>query len=749
MRVFTLLLFIAIMNLSSSLPADELKIERLVASPSLSGPVAKGVQISPDGARVTFLQGRPDNQDQLDLWEYRIADGEKRLLVDSTALLGGAEELDEVERARRERARNFSTGIVEYAWSPDGRALLFPLGGDIYYLEPGSAPRRLTRTDATETDARISPNGGYVSFIREQNLYVIDLASGEERAITTRGGGAVSHGMAEFVAQEEMYRYTGYWWAKDDSRLAFTRIDESGVQLKNRYEIDAGGVTTIAQRYPFAGTANAVVELFVMDLDSGALREVTLGEDKDFYLARVNFSPNGTMAVQKQSRDQKSLELIFVDPVTLEHKVILREEQPRWVNLHSDLVFLENGGQFIWTSERSGFNHIYLYEKDGTLVRQLTGGDWALAHEGRAGAGVRAVDESGGYVWFAGFPETTTEKHLYRVPLSGGEIEQMTPAGGWYEASVAADGSFYVENGQGPMRPPYTAIRSATGELLTFITENPLDESHPYHPYLDSHRAYSFGTLAAEDGTPLNYRLALPAGFDPARRYPAVVYLYGGPGHPEVTKTWSVNGRLNGFNQILARSGYVVFTLDNRGTSDRGKAFEDVIYRNMGDFEVRDQLLGLEWLKAQPFVDASNVGIHGWSYGGYMTLMLMTKAPGAFKAGIAGAPVTNWRLYDTHYTERYMGNPNDGDGRYEISSPITYAQNLSDSLLIVHGMADDNVFFDNTVQMIDALQKSAIPFEMMTYPGKRHRIVGEAENTQMWNMYLEFFDRNLKGGRQP
>jgi dipeptidyl-peptidase-4 len=721
-----------------------LTIARLVASPSLSGPVAQGVKISPDGKRVSFLQGRVDDQDQQDLWEYNIADGEKRLLVDSVSLLGGEEELDEVERARRERARIFSTGIVEYEWSPDGKALLFPLGGDLYYLEPGSEPRRLTQTQTTETDAKISPKGRYVSFVREQNLYVIDLETGLEQAITTEGGKAISFGMAEFVAQEEMYRTTGYWWAKDDSRVAFTRIDESGVELKNRYEIDANGVTTVAQRYPFAGTANVLVELFVLDLASGQVREVDLGQDKNFYLARVDFSPDGTLAVQKQSRDQKTLDLIFVDPKTMEQKLVLRELQPHWVNLHSDLNFLDRGELFIWTSERSGFNHIYLYRKDGTLVRQLTEGEWAVAQSGHGGGGVRAVDETGAYVWFAGSRETATEKHLYRVPLAGGEVQQMTAPGGWYEASVAKDGSFYVENGQGPLRPPYTAIRSASGELLTFITENPLDESHAYYPYLEGHREYTFGTLEAEDGTLLNYKLALPAGFDSSKKYPAVVYLYGGPGAQEVTNTWLINGRLNGFNQVLARNGYVVFTLDNRGMSERGKAFEDVIYRNMGDVEVRDQLRGLEWLKAQPFVDAGNVGVHGWSYGGYMTLMLMLKAPGAYKAAISGAPVTNWRLYDTHYTERYMGDPNDGDGRYEISSPITYAKNLSGPLLIVHGMADDNVFFDNTVQMIDALQEAAIPFEMMTYPGKRHRIVGEAENTQLWNMYLEFFNRNLK-----
>jgi dipeptidyl-peptidase-4 len=745
MRFFTGLLLMTLISIPQATPAEELTIERLVASPALTGPAANSVKISPDGKRVTFLQGKADDQDQQDLWEYHIADGEKRMLVDSRQLLPGEEVLDEVELARRERARIFSTGIIEYSWSPDGSALLFPLGGDLYYLKLGAQPRRLTETDATETDAKISPAGGYVSFIREQNLYLIDLESGEERAITTGGEGAISFGMADFAAQEEMYRDTGYWWAKDDSAIAYTRMDESGVKLVNRYEIGAEGVTTVEQRYPFAGTPNAVLELFVTELESGKVREVDLGDNPDFYLARVNYSPDGTLAVQKQTRDQKTLELIFVDPVTFDQSVVLTEKQPNWTNLHSDLTFLDGGAQFIWTSERSGFNHIYLYRKNGELIRQLTSGDWPVAQTSRSGGGVRAVDEEGGMVWFTGWRETPTENHLYRVPLAGGDIEQVTEPGGWHDATVASDGSFFVDSGEGPLRPPYTAIRSPSGELLTYITENRLDESHPYAPYLAGHRPYEFSTLQTADGTALQYQLMLPAGFDPANQYPAVVYLYGGPGVGQsVRKVWPIDGRLMGMKQILARHGYVVFTIDNRGTPNRGKAFEDVLYRNMGDYEVRDQLLGLEWLKSQPYVDADNVGLFGWSYGGYMTLMLLTKSPGSYKAGISGAPVTNWRLYDTHYTERYMGDPNDGDGKYEVSSPITYAENLSDPMLLVHGMADDNVFFDNSVQMIDALQESARPFEMMTYPGKRHRIVGEAENTHLWNMYLEFFDRNLK-----
>lgn len=739
MKKLTVTMFCIFAICSGSSFAEKLTVKRLEASPGLSGTYAKGVQISPDGERVTFLQGRADNKLQQDLWEYHIADGKKRMLVDSTALLGGAEELDEVELARRERQRISATGIVEYGIAPDGKALLFPLGGDLYYLPIGGEPRRLTETDATETDAKVSPGGAFVSFIREKNLYIIDLATGKERAVTAEGAGPVTFGMADFAAQEEMYRSTGYWWAKDDSRIAFTKVDESGVTLVNRYEISADGVTSIPQRYPFAGEDNAIVQLFVVTLANGDLMEVELGADKDFYLPRVAFSPDGTLAVQKQSRDQKRLDLILADPKTGEQQIVLTEQSKTWINLHSDLHFFADGSHFTWTSERSGFRHIYLYAKNGEMVRQLTSGNWPVSESSRRGGGIKAVDEEGGYIYFTGWSVTATEQHLFRVLLSGeGVVTRLTEAGGWHSAEVAPDGSFFIDNGSSPDRPPYSAIRDRDGNLLIYITENALDETHPYFPYLPNHRPREFGVIENSDGVELQYELTLPTDFDAAKQYPAVVYLYGGPGGASVKKYWSV-----GLNQVLAQNGFVVFTVDNRGTGDRGTAFDDVIYKNMGDFEVRDQVTGAKWLADKPYVDASRVGVYGWSYGGYMTLLCMFKAPEVFKAGIAGAPVVNWRLYDTHYTERYMADPADGDF-YERSSPITYVDGLEGNLLLIHGMADDNVFFDNSVQLMAALQQAEKQFELMTYPGKRHGIRGEAERVHLNQMRLDFFKRHLQ-----
>ena len=737
-QVFILFLLILDISIGQAF-AEKLTVTRLEASPSLTGVVAQGVKISPDGKRVTFLQGRSENKLQQDLWEYHIADKTKRLLVDSVALLGGEEELDEVELARRERQRISATGIVEYSFSPDGAALLFPLGGDLYYLPIGGKPRKLTETEATETDAKISPNGGFVSYIRSQNLYIFDLASGKERALTLDGAGPISFGMADFAAQEEMNRTTGYWWSKDDNKIAFTRVDESGVTLVNRYEIGENGVTSVPQRYPFAGEANAVVQLFVLDIESGQLQEVDLGKNKDIYLARVEFSPDGTLAIQRQSRDQKSLDLIFVDPVSGAQRLVLTENSEFWINLHSDLKFYSDGSHFTWTSERSGFRHIYLYAKNGELVRQLTSGNWPVAKTTRSSGGIKAVDEEGGYVYFTGWSVTPTEQHLFRTPLSGqGIVRRLTEAGGWHNASVAPDGSFFVDNGQSPSRPPYSAIRDRDGNLLTYITENALDEDHPYAPYWPEHRPREFGVITTDNDVELQYQLTLPSGFNPAKSYPAIVFLYGGPGGATVKKRWSAD-----LNQVFAQNGFVVFTVDNRGTGDRGTAFDEPIYRNMGDFEVRDQVTGARWLIDKPYVDADRVGIYGWSYGGYMTLLCMFKTPDVFKAGIAIAPVVDWRLYDTHYTERYMGDPADGD-YYERSNPINYVDGLEGNLLLIHGMADDNVFFDNSVKLMAALQKGKKQFELMTYPGKRHSIRGEAERTHLNEMQLAFFKRHLQ-----
>ena len=715
--------------------AERLTVDRLVASPSLDGDKVAKLALAPDGSRVTFLKGKEEDFRRQDLWEYHLADRALRRLVDADTLTADGA-LSEVEKARRERQRITATGIVEYSWQPGGAGLLFPLGGDLYYLPLDGDLRRLTDTDAFETDARFSPQGSYVSFIRDQNLFVIELATGVERQLTNDGGGVILNGMAEFVAQEEMRRTTGYWWSPDETRIAFTRVDESPVQLVDRYEVAAdGSVTTVAQRYPFAGTDNVRIELGVVAVADAGVRWIDLGLDGDIYLARVDWLPDSLkLAFQRQSRDQKRLELIFADVTTGARRVVLTEDSDTWINLNDALHFLENSNQFLWASERSGFKHLYLYRRDGTLVSALTEGPWAIG-------ALKGVDEAGGWVYFEGFADTPLEKHLYRVPLTGSTPApplRLTEQGGWHDTVVAGDGSLFIDTFSAEDTPPRVALRRADGRRIAWIVENPLDRRHPYHPFLDHHAPREYGAINTQDGVTLLYQLMRPANFDPQRKYPAVVSVYGGPLAQRVRKGWSVD-----FNQLLAQSGYVVFTLDNRGAANRGKAFEDVLYRAMGATEVEDQLLGVGFLKGLPFVDPERVGLYGWSYGGYMTLMCMAKAPGAYAAGVSIAPVTDWRLYDTHYTERYLGDPAAGPA-YDDSSVFSYVDGLTDPLLVIHGMADDNVFFDHTVRLAAELQERRQRFEMMTYPGKKHGIRGADTRAHLWGQVLEFFDRHLK-----
>ncbi|MFQ5635050.1 MAG: alpha/beta fold hydrolase [Gammaproteobacteria bacterium] len=732
--------------------ADRLTIERMFASPSLSGASLRSPRISPDGRLVTYLLGKADAKGQLDLWAYDIAADRHRVLVDSAALapVEPAMSADEEQRRERQRISAFR-GIVEYHFAEDSRHLLVPLGGDLYVYDLAAAPddavRRITSTPAWETDARFSPGGRYVSFVRERNLVVYDLRTGEETALTTGGGGSISFGMAEFIAQEEMGRRTGYWWSPDDRRIAYTRVDESTVAEVERFEITADEVRVVTQRYPATGTTNARVQLFaVAPEDPQAAVEIDLGTDPDVYLARVDWFPDGdTLAVQRQNREQTTLTLLAADPDTGMTRELLVERAKAWVDLHDELVFLEQSPRFIWASSRSGFRHLYLYENGGRLVRPLTGGNWSVTGSGFTPA-VKAVDETRGIVYFMANADTPLERHLYSASLAGSEPRRLTAPGGWHSVTMAEDATVFLDGFSTPDRPRSVTLRSIDGQPLRVLVANELDEAHPYAPYLDEHLPAEFGTLTASDGQTLYYQLVKPRDAAPGMRYPVIVDVYGGPRSQKVRRAWGSSARSNTgfFQQFLAQHGYVVFTLDNRGTGYRGVEFETALHRRMATVEVEDQVAGVEYLRSLPFVDPERIGIFGWSYGGYMALMCVMQAPDAFAAAVAGAPVTDWRLYDTHYTERYMGTPQHNASGYAAANVLTHAEGLRGELLILHGMADDNVLFTHSTKLFKRLQDLGRPFQVMTYPGSKHGLL-RFPNTgpHAYRTIKRFFDRAL------
>lgn len=716
--------------------AEPLTLERVFADPALDGSSPRELQLSPDGGLATFLRNRDDDAQRFDLWAVDAATGQSRMLVDSEALGTGAE-LSEEELMRRERARLSGVrGIVSYQWSPDGETILVPLDGDIYLAEPDGDARRLTETEATELDAQVSQTGRYVSFVRDSNLYRIDVETGDELRLTPDGGEAISWGVAEFVAQEEMSRTVGHWWSPDDRYLVAARVDETPVDLVTRTAIGAEGTRVFEQRYPVAGSANAIVDLFVLTPHGETRTPIDLGEEDDIYVARVDWSADGSMIfVQRQSRDQRRLDMLAVDPATGVSEILFTETAESWINLHDNLRPLDDGS-LIWSSQRDGFSHIYHWQ--GGRWRQLTRGEWEVED-------VLGIDSERGRIYFTGNRNVPIEQHVYWVDMNDpGDPAQITEDGWWNEAVMndSATGALIFRSNSDQPRQVYLA--DAEGRTLAQIEENALDGDHPYAPHLDSHRTPTFGTIAAQDGTPLYYRMITPE-LEPGRRYPVFVQVYGGPGvGRQARQIWA---RQTPLQQYLVDQGWIVFSIDNRGSPNRGKVFEDHINRAMGTVEVTDQLTGLDWLQAQPFVDPERIGVYGWSYGGYMVLHMLQAAPGRFAAGVSGAPVTRWELYDTHYTERYLGNPTIDPRPYERGNPVTNAEALADPLLLIHGMADDNVIFEHSTVYMGRLQEAAIPFELMVYPGATHRVSGEDRQVHMWRTITDFLDRHVRGER--
>jgi dipeptidyl-peptidase-4 len=730
--------FLCLLAALSAVPAsaERLTLDRIHADPALAGPAVRNLRVSPDGEHITFLRGREDNQFQLDLWEFNMKDKTTHRLVDSKLLVPN-ESISLEEKARRERARTASlSGILTYSWSPDGKQLLVPIGGDLYLIDAAHPEAARKVASGNVTDPKISPKGRYVSFVRNQNLVVIDLASGAEKQLTTDGKGTVHNGEAEFVAQEEMGQTTGYYWAPDDSAIAYKRFDEAQVPVARRFEIFADRTEVIDQRYPAAGEANVIAELMIVSPSTGAQRKVDIGADQDIYLVRADWSADSKQLVyQRQTRDQKRLDLIAVDAASLAQRTLLTETSKTWVSIHDDLRFLKQQNAFLWSSERSGRNHLYLYGMDGKLLHPVSGGEWGVDN-------VQAVDEKSGQVFVSSNRDNVVDKQIYALKLDGSTADKplrVTKADGWHDAAFSRNGEVFVDTFSDPSTPPQVSIRKPDGSMVGWLEHNELNASHPYYKYKAEHLPTEFGTIKANDGQTLYYSMIKPSNFNPAKRYPVFLSTYGGPHAQHVSRTWD-----KPFFQYMAQQGFIVFRLDNRGSSRRERAFTDVIYGEFGKHEVEDQITGIDWLGKQKFVDPKRIGVFGWSYGGFMSLRLLAAASDKIAMGVSVAPVTDWALYDTHYTEQFIGaTPKSNPEAYKNSGVFAHLDGLKSPLLLVHGMADDNVLFTNTTRLIDSLVNRGIKFDLMTYPGAKHGISSRAGQRHVYGTIEAFFKKNL------
>ncbi|PNU06673.1 S9 family peptidase [Novosphingobium guangzhouense] len=716
---------------SMSQTAQDLTFDRVFASPSLDGPQPRAVKVSPDGRYITLLRGRAEDKDRYDLWAYDRRNGEWRMLVDSLKL-GSGRALSEAEKMQRERQRVGSLkGIISYEWTEGGDAVLVPLDGDLYLAGIDGSVRQLTNSPEDELNAALSPRGAYVSFVRDGRLYVGPLGGTDHKPITPQETADTVHwGEAEFVAQEEMARMDGYWWSPDDKLIAVERYDEAPVGVVTRTAIGADATRTYQQRYPAAGTPNALVSLHVMKPDGSGRVEVDLGPDRDIYLARVNWARDGkTLYVQRQNREQTRLDMLAVDPATGKSRVLFTEEAAAgsWVNLTDNYRFLKDGS-LVWWSERDGYGHLYHF-RDGKW-QQLTTGKWMVTK-------LVSVDEAKGRVLFLGNRDDVLAPQLYAIDLGKpGTPKQLTEAGWANSASGSRDGSTVLVTRSSTTQPSQTYIADENGKRLAWVEENKLDAAHPYAPYIASHRPTTFGTVKAADGSDLHWMMITPP-LKPGKRYPVFFEHYGGPHVQTVTRGWK-----GALAQAIVDKGYIYFEIDNRGSANRGVAFESQIHQAMGTVEVQDQRAGAEYLKTLDFVDPAKIATYGWSYGGYMTLKMLEADPGLYAAGISGAPVTKWELYDTHYTERYMGDPRKVGDAYRKADTLDDAGKIADPLLLIHGMSDDNVVFQNSTTLIAKMQGEATPFEMMLYPGQTHAVRGPRISVHLWNSIFGFLERN-------
>ena len=712
--------------------ATPLTPQRVARYPPPGTRIPGSFRFTHDGQSLYFLLAE-DRGTVRSLFREDVATGAREVAARPPTTGAPAETLPREEVLRRERQRIQERGITQYVLAARAHVAVFAYAGDLYLVRQGQEARRLTETASAEIDPQLSPDGRRLAFVRDGEVIVMDLETRQETRLTEGAREGVSHGVAEFIAQEEMDRPSGLWWSPDGARLAYTEVDETGIPI---YPIVHQGTRewdVEQHHYPFAGGPNARVRLGVVRLASSRTRWLDLspGND-DIYLARVAWEPGGeTLLAEVESRDQKSLRLVRFDAATGAATPLLEENSETWIDLHDDLRPLRDG-RFVWSSERSGFRHLELRRQDGALQRTLTAGDWGV--DALAG-----VDEEKGIVYFTAWKDGPLERRLYRVGAAGGEVEAVAGEPGFHTVTISPDGRWLVDVHESAATPPRVTLKDGTGGVARVLDANDDPEVRSL-----GLRPPRFVTLKAGDGSLLHGAIYTPPRMARGLKYPAIVRVYGGPTVQTVQDSWEVTDDLRA--QYLAQKGYVVFRLDNRGTPRRGRAFETALYHRLGSVEVEDQIAGARYLAALPYVDGSRIGIYGGSYGGYMAARCLLLAPELFRAAVAWSPVTDWDGYDTHYTERYMGRPQDNPDRYRESSLLPLASSLRGELLIIHGMADENVHFRHTARLLNVLNAAAKEYGLLIFPDERHLPRGEDDRRYLEERIAGHFDRFLKGG---
>jgi len=708
----------------------ELTVDRIFRAPSLAGHLNPGLTWMPDGKRLSYVQTTGTGKDaRRELWVVDAATGQRSALVPAdkwdAALTNPA------------AANTQATGLGRHApplyqWAPSGEAILFQGANSLAWYDLKSQSSRVLVSGTKElADPKISPDGKFVSFIRDHNLWAVSTADGKERALTKGGTEDVRKGELDWVYPEELDIATAYWWSPDSSSVAYLEMDQRKVSQFSLLNFESYTGEAELERYPVPSGANPIVHVYVVSVAGGTPRRMDTGPEADIYLPRVNWVPDSKrLAIQRLNREQNNLELLLADASNGKTSVILTEKDPNWINVSDDLHFLKDSNRFVWSSERTGYRHLYLYDLSGKQLAQLTKGDWEVAQ-------VDAVDEAKGLVYFTATEKSPIERQLYRVSLSGSGFTRITKEDGTHSIRFAPTAASFVDTYSNTMVAPRRDTYAADGSKLTTLEEGKVPELAEYHL-----SPVEFFTIKSHDGVTLNCSMIKPPNFDPSKKYPVITFTYGGPHAQVVLNAWSRSATFL-WHQMMAQKGYIIFSLDNRGSAGRGHVFEAPVHLHLGAQELADQRDGAAWLREQPFVDPNRLGIWGWSYGGHMTLHAMFEAGDIYKVGFAGGPVTDWHFYDTIYTERYMGLLPKNEQNYKDSSPIKNAGNLKGKLLIAHGTGDDNVHYSNTLSLINDLIGDGKYVEVMAFPGRGHGVSDPPAQRLLWERVTKFFTDNL------
>jgi len=717
-----------------------ISLEEVARPPRPGWAIPAALRFSPDGALITYLHS-PEGGLVRRLYAFDPQTGERKVMMTPPEASTSEEHLSLEEKLRRERQRQLELGVPSYTWAAQGSRLLAPFATGLYVQDGPDTPMRQVASaeNGPIIDPQFSPDGQWIAFVQADELWVVPADGSTAPRQVTFGAAerGLTHGLAEYIAQEEMDRSQGYWWSPDSQLLAFEEVDETHIPV---YRIVHQGNDQVGEgaqedhRYPFAGKANARVRLGVVSREGGEPAWMDLGEEPDIYLARVGWLPDGSLTAQVENREQTVLVLLRFDPATGQSRLMLRETSEVWINLHNIFRPLKKGpfaGSFIWASERSGYRHLYLYSAQGELLHSITTGNWMVDD-------LCGVDEENGLVYFTATMQSPLESHLYASPLDGSAAPRhITIDPGIHQVVLDPACRRFIDTHHSLETPPNITLRDvASGDLLVTIYEN--NDPRAAELALEPPQ---FVSLPSRDGVTLYGALYRPpAQFGPGP-FPTIVSVYGGPHAQMVTHSWRMTTDLRA--QYLRQQGFLVFVLDNRGSARRGLKFEGAIKHNMGDLEVRDQVDGVRWLVQERLADPKRVGIYGWSYGGYMSLMCLLRAPETFRCAVAGAPVTAWDGYDTHYTERYMGTPASNPLGYKSGAVMTHVPQMTGALMLVHGLIDENVHFRHTARLINALIHARKTYSLLLFPDERHMPRKEADRVFMEEQIRDFFIKEL------